>query len=369
MLGFLLNDDLGEDGMATVYKRGTTWWVRFQAGGITVRRSAKTSRKAEAQAYLQRLLDEAASKARGDTPRHRFGEAVERYFVETSIKPKTRHCYGSSSRALQPSFGPLYLDEIDRRVIADFVGARKRTGVTDATIRRDLAFLSALCGMAMRWGWLETNPVASFSKRGLKESRPRTRFLKPEEFERLWAASSPEMRPALVLAVETGLRKDELFGLTISDVDLPRRELHLARTKTDSPRRVPLSDRAMETIKALLNAPERPRSPYLICNTDGGRYGDMKKGFANACRRAKIADLRWHDLRHTFASWFVQQDGDMYRLSRILGHASLQMTARYGHLRTSDLHAEIEKVARKRAQDRLIAVPTEASSGPDQGTA
>jgi len=83
----------------------------------------------------------------------------------------------------------------------------------------------------------------------------------------------------------------------------------------------------------------------------------MKKGFAGACRRAKIANFRWHDLRHTFASWFVQQDGDLYRLSRILGHATLQMTARYGHLRTSDLHAEIEKVAQNRTQDRLIMKP------------
>ena len=343
--------------MAAVYKRGSVWWVRFRLNGVHVRRSAKTAKKAEAQIFLQRLLSEGAEKARGDVPHHRFGEAVERYFAEASIKPKTRQCYGSSSRALGPRFEPLYLDQIDRRAIADFVSARKREGVSDTSIRRDLAFLSSLCAMAVRWGWLETNLVAAYNKKGLKEARPRTRFLQPVEFERLLAASSPEMQPALILAVETGLRKDELFGLTTGDIDLSRREIHLERTKTNSPRRVPLSERAMQTVFALLHAPNRPGSPYLLCRADGGRYGDMKKGFANACRRAKIANFRWHDLRHTFASWFVQQDGDLYRLSRILGHATLQMTARYGHLRTSDLHAEIEKVARNRTQDRL----TEAS--------
>uniref|UniRef100_UPI002F3600A2 tyrosine-type recombinase/integrase n=1 Tax=Methylobacterium radiotolerans TaxID=31998 RepID=UPI002F3600A2 len=73
-----------------------------------------------------------------------------------------------------------------------------------------------------------------------------------------------------------------------------------------------------------------------------------------ACRRAKVTNMRWHDLRHTFASWYVQRGGDLYRLSRILGHSGLQMTARYGHLRVEDLHEEIGRVAQYRPQERLI---------------
>ena len=92
--------------------------------------------------------------------------------------------------------------------------------------------------------------------------------------------------------------------------------------------------------------------PHLFCKPDGERIGDPKKGFNAACARAGLVDFRYHDLRHTFASWFVQEGGDLYRLSRILGHATLQMTARYGHLRTEDLHEELERVAQKRSQDR-----------------
>nr|WP_280137556.1 site-specific integrase [Methylobacterium sp. Leaf125] len=108
----------------------------------------------------------------------------------------------------------------------------------------------------------------------------------------------------------------------------------------------------------------RPRSPYLFCKADGSRIGDPKKAFAGACRRAGIAEFRFHDLRHTFASWWVQNGGDLYRLSRILGHATLQMTTRYSHLRTDDLHEELERVSarrsRERSQERLIE-PPEAS--------
>lgn len=131
-------------------------------------------------------------------------------------------------------------------------------------------------------------------------------------------------------------------------------------TKTGRPRQVPLSPRALETIKELLER-SRPRSPYLFCKPDGSRVGDPKKAFAGACRRAGIEDFRYHDLRHSFASWFVQDGGDLYRLSRILGHATLQMTARYGHLRTDDLHEELERVTRRRSHKRSQERQTEAA--------
>ena len=341
--------------VAAVFKRGSTWWVRFRLNGVHVRRSAKTTKKAEAQVYLQRLLEEHAGRARGDLPRHTFADAIERFFQETRVKPATLRSYKSNSRMLSPTFDALYLDEITKRIIAEFVSSRKKAGVTDTTIRRDLAFLSVVCAAAQRWAWLDTNPVtASGGKRGLRESRPRTRFLTLAEFERLMTAASPSLRPAIILAVETGMRREELFGLTVSAIDLNRREVHLERTKTNSPRRVPLSDKAIATIKLLLDDPARPRSGYMLCKEDGSRYRDMKKGFAAACRRAKVENMRWHDLRHTCASWFVQRGGDLYKLSRILGHTGLQMTSRYGHLRVEDLHAEIEKVAQYRTQERQI---------------
>jgi integrase len=326
--------------------------------GAHVRRSAKTTKKAEAQIYLQRLLEEHAGRARGDLPHHTFAEAVERFFQETRVKPSTLRSYKSNSRTLSPIFDALYLDQITKRIIAEFVSARKRVKVTDTTIRRDLAFLSVVCAAAQRWAWMDTNPVtASGGKRGLRESRPRTRFLTPAEFERLMAAASLSLRPAIVLAVETGMRREELFGLTVNAIDLNRREIHLEKTKTSAPRRVPLSDSAIVTIRNLLDAPDRPRSTYLLCKEDGSRYRDMKKGFAAACRRAKIENMRWHDLRHTCASWWVQRGGDLYKLSRVLGHTGLQMTSRYGHLRVQDLHDEIEKVAQYRPQERQIQPP------------
>jgi integrase len=252
------------------------------------------------------------------------------------------------------TFEGHYLDEINRRLLGDHVSKRKQAGVSDTTIRRDLAFLSSMCAMATRWGWLDTNPVTSFGKRTLKEARPRTRFLSQVEFGTLLANAADHVRPAITLAVETGLRREELFGLTVAAIDLHRREIRLDQTKSGTPRRVPLSDAAISTIKELLEQQGRKKTLYLFAKVqDGTRFGDMKKGFNAACRRAEITGMRWHDLRHTFASWFVQSGGDLYHLSRILGHSTMQMTTRYSHLRTGDLHAELQRVAQKRPQEHL----------------
>uniref|UniRef100_UPI00288A0714 tyrosine-type recombinase/integrase n=1 Tax=Methylobacterium sp. WCS2018Hpa-22 TaxID=3073633 RepID=UPI00288A0714 len=272
--------------MATVYKRGQIWWVRFRLNGVHVRRSAKTPKKAEAQLYLHRLMEEHAQAARGEArPLRLLTEAVDRFFEECTLKPGTIETYRFNSRICMRLLGHLSLEEIDRRALSDLVGSRKRTGVSDATIRRDLAFLGAVFSMAVRWGWVDTSPVTAFNKKALKESRARTRFLTREEFDLLLRAASDDLKPILVLAVETGLRKEELLGLATSSIDLRRRELHLTNTKTSAPRRVPLSSKALKTIQGLLENRLRPRSSYLFCKTDGGRIGNPRKAFEGACAR------------------------------------------------------------------------------------
>ncbi len=328
------------------------WWVRFRMNGAHIRRSAKTAKKAEAQAYLHRLMEEHALAQRGDIRhRHLLSDAIDRFFEETSLRASTIETYRYTSRVVTRLMGRFHLDEINKRNLAEFITTRKRTSVSDATIRRDLAFIGSIFTAAKQWGWVDTSPVTALDTKALKESQPRTRFLTREEFRRLHDSASANLKPILVLAVETGLRKEELLSLRIAGIDLQRLEIHLSTTKAGRPRRVPLSPLAAQTVRGLLER-SRPRSPYLLCKDDGSRFRDPKKAFAGACSRAGIEDFRYHDLRHTFASWWVQNGGDLYKLSRILGHATLQMTARYSHLRTDDLHEELERVSARRSQER-----------------
>jgi integrase len=333
--------------MASLYKRSNSniWWVRFQHNGNRVQRSSGTTRKSQALTFLARVMEEERQRQELGFKKVRFDVLCSEYQQQhlPLLKPGTRYNYLQHITALKAYFTDRYIDEVRKSHIAEFVAQKKRDGLKPPTIRRYLATLSSLSSFAERSGWLVQNPVAQFDKRSLPESPPRTRFLSREEYRRLIAAAEPHLKPIVEMAVETGLRQNELLGLRWEQVDLERREIRLVVTKSKQPRVVPLSDRAVAIFVA--TAPIGP-SPYVFTNPrTGQRYRNLRQSFQKACSRAGISDFRWHDLRHTFASWHIQSGTDLYRVSRILGHSTLQMTTRYAHLATKDLHEAVRGVA------------------------
>ena len=221
--------------MATVYKRGDTWWVRFRHEGRHIRRSARTPKKVEAQLVLHRLMDECRLIGGKTVVRYGITQAIDAFFEGSSLKPSTLETYRFNARVIVRLLGHLHLDEIDRKTLGEFIQTRKRTGVTDATIRRDLSFLGSVFTAAIRRGWIEISPITAFSKRSLKESRPRIRFITRDEFARLHNTASATLKPILVLAVETGMRKEELLSLRLEQIDLRRREVHLEDHQDEQP--------------------------------------------------------------------------------------------------------------------------------------
>ncbi|HYH21723.1 MAG TPA: site-specific integrase [Azospirillum sp.] len=342
--------------MASIYKRGRFYWVKFQINGKRVQQSAKTASKAEALKFLAKLQEEFRKLDPNGNPRHTVREAMERFMIEhvPTLKPTTAAGYRYTVRLLHPHFAALFLDEVNRARLAEYVSARKRERVKPATIRRNLACLSSILSQAVNWDWLPYNPVRAFDKRTVRESKARIRYLTPEEYERLLKAAADYLRPMITLAVHTGMRADELLSLEWRQVNLRRREITLEKTKTDLPRVIPLNDTAMGLLTSL---PRHLVSPYVFHKADGDRYGRIVAGFRNAVQRARIKDFRFHDLRHTYASWAVQNGMDLYRLSRILGHTTMAMTARYAHLQTDDLHVAVRQVAQRMATKAQDSAP------------
>ena len=194
-------------------------------------------------------------------------------------------------------------------------------------------------------------------KRSLPEARPRIRFLSRDEYRRLLALLVLISGPLIEMAVETGMRLEELLSLKWEQVDLDRREVRLTVTKSSQPRVIPLSDRAVATVVA---SPCIAGSPYVFTNPQTGhRYRNLRHSFRKACSHAGISDFRWHDLRHTFASWHVQSGTDLYRVSRMLGHSTLQMSARYAHLATEHLHEAVRAMATS-----MATVASDSSRAP-----
>jgi integrase len=155
--------------------------------------------------------------------------------------------------------------------LSEFETARRQDGVTAGTIRRDLACLSSLMTSAEDWDWLDdgANPVPAYlrrrAKRGLKEAPPRTRYLTETEEADLLSAASPESRQAIILAIETGLRREELFGLQWKQIDFARGMIDTTtKTKNGRARKVPLSERCPHS-----NLGTMPRAldcPYVLVN-------------------------------------------------------------------------------------------------------
>jgi integrase/recombinase XerD len=340
--------------MATVYKRGSQWWIRFQVSGKEVRRSAGTSSKAVAQQYLAQALEEHRRLDRGGRPRRSYQEALERFFSEylPTLKPSTQARYRESFKHLTPCFGSLYLDEITKGRLSDFVTARKKDGVTGATIRRDLATLSCVFSCAVAWDLIEVNPVRQFSKKHIREAPPRTSYPSDEEIERLIVHATPMIGRLIRLLAETGMRQEEVCSLEWTQVSVERREIRLWKTKTSSPRIVPLSDGALDT---LLGTPQHAIQRYVFWHgAEGQRYTHFSSRFSSIAKRARVP-WRCHDLRHRFASVFLQETGNLAALQAILGHRHIAMTLKYAHLNTAHLHQAIKGVGTKPGTAPLVS--------------
>lgn len=169
----------------------------------------------------------------------------------------------------------------------------------------------------------------------------RLRWLEPDEEARLLAAAAKSKNrelPAIVtMALETGLRRGELLGLTWDRVDLSRGVIRLEVTKSGRRREVPMR----QAVYNVLTGPPEPREGRVF------KTRSIRTAFENAVTEAKLDDFHFHDCRHHFASWFVMRGGSLQALKEILGHASLTMTVRYAHLAPEHLRSEVAKTERR----------------------
>lgn len=332
--------------MAGLYRRGKVYWGRAQRQGREFRISLKTRNRSIAEKRLGEWVGELEAVAWGDKPRRPFTDAVKRFIREhlPTLKPSAAKRYGVSIKHLVEHFEGKTLDRIGKADFSDFETKRRTQGASAGTIRRDFACLSSIFTSCEDWEWVDDgyNRVPSYlrrrAKRGLKEAKGRTRYLSVDEEARLLAAATPAVRDAITLAIETGLRLNEQFGLRWGQVDLTEGLIDtLTKTKSGEARKLPVTDRARTILGTL---PRHLDCPFVLVNPDTGtRYVQMNKGLKAAARRAGITDLRWHDLRRTAGCRWLQRDRKtMDEVSDLLGHSSVQVTEKsYAFLKVEEI--------------------------------
>jgi len=277
-----------------------------------------------------------------DSLRRTVAEAIDRYLDHTlplsGIKDKSKATLRLQLRWWAEAIGKHRLAQLSAPLIVqwrDRLATDPKYGgpVSPATVNRYLAALSALLSIAVKeWRWLERSPMEGVGR--MREPPGRVRCLTDEERARLLqacrASTNAGLYPLVVLALSTGARYGELAGLRWVDVDLKRGRAAFQETKNGDRRAVPIVGHALEVMQEW--AKVRRIDCDLVIPDRVGREHTLRVAFYKAMEAAKLENFRFHDLRHTAASYLAMSGATVSELAEILGHKTLQMVKRYSHL-------------------------------------
>ena len=257
-----------------------------------------------------------------------LADALDRYGREVSALKKSGKIELYRIGTLKTDkIAKLHLSRIRGADLAEYRDRRLAAGLSDSSVRLELALISNLFTVAMKEWRMEglRNPVLAVRKPS--PGKARDRRLSADEEKRLMGECAPPLKAIIRFALETGMRRGEIQKLLWKDVDLGNCTAKLFDTKNGEDRTIPLSSRAIAVLKGL------PR------NINGKVFPgvDISHSFAAACVRASIDDLRFHDLRHEATSRLFEKGFNPMEVSAITGHKTLQMLKRYTHLKAEDL--------------------------------
>lgn len=260
-----------------------------------------------------------------------------------------------SVKHLKGFFGHRRLSQINLLLVEKY-RIERSAQVSSRTVDLELACLKSMLQAAIDFDKLEAFPIKKIRLTRAKNTRDRV--MTNEEEARLLAAASPRMRELVLLAVNTGMRRTEILKLERRHVNFTTRMITVPaeNSKSKKDRRVPMNDIALDLLK-----PYASTAGYIFGNDDGQPLKTIHEGFYAACARAKkdpedpkdsgIVGLKFHDLRHTFATRFIARGGNIVNLSKILGHSSITITyERYCHPSDDDLLREVQALTEKPAQ-------------------
>ncbi|MBI1320211.1 MAG: tyrosine-type recombinase/integrase [Candidatus Hydrogenedens sp.] len=297
--------------------------------------------------------------ARGEEPREAFerlantvtfGEFTEEHYLPHARNTVRRPDVIESrlNTGALPHFRDRRLDSITTRDVQQF-HAKVREGRSPTTANHHLIVLKAMLNLAVKWEMIARNPCIGVKK--FQEPQGRDRYLTQDEVKRFLAAlegaENPVVASGLRMLLFTGLRCREVYDLRWDDVDLEAQSILLRMTKSGKSRRVYLSAAAMDEI-LLMQSQRKKGHPYVFPGKLANKpVAQPNRTFKTACKRAKISDMRIHDLRHTFASHMVQSGASLFEVQKSLGHSSSQMTQRYAHLADSSLRDRADQTANR----------------------
>jgi len=343
----------------SLYRRpdSTFWWIKLppiRGESKPLQRSSGTADRRKAQQIHDRLAAERWEQERlGVRVRHTWEEAVMRWLLETRHKA-THDDDKAKLRWLDQYLGGKQLEEIDRTLI-DRIKFDREKIASAGTTNRYLALIRAILRRACtEWEWMDRVPKFKL----FREAEGRVRSLSPQEFEALCRELPPHLADMAIFAVATGLRQANVKELEWKFVDLGLRHAWIpgSQHKNGKPHSVPLNEMALSVLRR-----REGTHPTRVFTYEGAPIRQVNtKAWTKALQRAGIDDFRWHDLRHTFATWHRQAGTPTHELQRLGGWKTAAMVERYAHVAPEGLQS---------AANRLDAMGSYVLATPQRTTA
>jgi integrase len=364
-------------------KKGVTYRARIYGvdGKLKSRtfRNKTLAKEWERRALRERDEQEATGLVVNDSlTLEEFSERWVKEKVKVRLSPSTQHNYQRTLNAhILPMFGKIKLRDIRVDHANSLVGKLKQSGHAPKGINTILGVLLTLLNDAVEWQCLARNPL--FRYRPVKEPELHFDYWTAPEIQQFLNATLNDPNHAVYLvALNTGMRRGELCALKWDRVDFVRNQLIVSRnltrfglsdtTKSGKKRFVPINPVVRELLEMLLR---EQRGEFVFCDKEGVSVDahHLYRDFQIAQKRAGFTRLiRFHDLRHTFASHFMMNGGNIYDLQKILGHSSLEMTQRYAHMSPDHLAEAIQIVSFSASEKRPVLRIAEVEEERDEGS-
>lgn len=307
-----------------IYKVKDKYYIDFYADGRRTRKAIGSKRDAE-----NALTAVKADILRGEfrfkrETRKRFEDFAGEYLEYAKANKRSWARDEITLKHLKSFFKEKLLSKITPKDIEDYKRERLEK-VKPPTINRELAILKFMFNLARRWKYTDENPVKEV--KFFQERQLAIRTLNKEEAVMLIKAASEHLKPIIILALNTGMRRGELINLKWNDIDFDNHFIYIKETKTGMTRKIPMSPLAEKTLK---NIERKCEFVFKSPRTKSG-LKHIRTAWYNTCERAGIEDFRFHDLRHTAATWMVAAGIDLVTVKEILGHTNIKTTMRYAH--------------------------------------
>ncbi len=346
-----------------IYKRKDSlyYWFRKTVGGKQYRRATDTASKMRAQELYGNWVAEIKGKLEKGEPvvtvkvepkeQTTFRELAERYveFTRGRLRSAKDIMYMANDMVLLFQDKPL--NEFALVDIERVQNDKLSSGRAIRTANHYPILLKTMFRKALDWELVDESVIKKLSRwKKLKGENKRLRYLADEdEADRLIEACEPSyLRPVVITALNTGMRLKEILKLTWNRVDLKNRLILLDKTKNDDRREIPINNTLYETLSGMIR---NIKTDYLFYDPRTLKSLDrIDRSWHTTLNKAKITDFKFHDLRHTFASWLVMKGVDLASVQKLLGHKSILMTMRYAHLapgHTSKAVRVLDRKARK----------------------